>query len=98
MNTKTEQDMETLAERYRAILSILNGLSTEDHLSLIFGVITTVYGNLKVFDNERAEFYLESFLIGMKTLYEKKDSIKVSLANKSLNIVIEDLINERNEK
>jgi len=99
MNTKIEQDMEKLTKRSRAMLDILNGLSAEEHRLLIFGVITTVYANLKLLDNEQqADYYLALFLIGMKTLYEKKDCIKVSLENKSLNIVIEDLINERNKK
>ena len=90
MNTKTEPDMEELAERSRAMLDILNGLSTGDHFILIMGVIATVYANLKSSDNEqRADYYLESFLIGMKNLYKKKDCIKVSLENKSLNIVIQ---------
>lgn len=99
MNTKTEPDMKEMAKRSGAILAILNGLTVGEHLLIILGAIGHVYADLKLFDNkQRADDYLESFVKSINNLYEKKDCIKVSLENKSLNIVVEDLINERNEK
>jgi len=76
MNTKTEPDMEELAERSGAILAILNGLNAREHQLIILGVIGHIYVDLKLSDKkQRADDYLESFIKSIKSLYESRDSI-----------------------